>query len=741
MSYCINPRCQKRQNPDNLQRCQFCGSRLLINGRYLLVKPLRELSQLHTTEIFEVDDRGTAKVLKVLNSDRPKLVELLQQEARVLQKLQNLGVPKVYEYFTFLPSNETKKLHCLVMEKIEGKNLKQWLEENELMSEPRAIDWLKQLTSILKEVHQAKLLHRDIKPSNIMLRPNGQLVLIDFGTVREITHTYVNKLALSDITQVYSPGYTPIEQMDGQAVKESDFFALGRTFVHLLTGIYPSELPRNPQTNQLEWRDRAPQISDWFAYLIEELIAPLPQNRPQNAQSILECLKSNTRDETRLPLTAKQIATTVDQRTRTQLHRRFSINRVWRTGLQVLVTSAVVTSLVMGVRQLGVLENWELQAVDSLQRWRPIEGADPRLLVVTINETDIQAQSQRQGSLSDRTLEQLLTKLEQYQPRAIGLDIYRDLPVSAAYPNLAKYLQKSENFIGLCKISDPDTNNPGIAPPPELPPAFLGFSDIMADDDNTVRRQLLHLTPPPNSPCTTEYAFSLQLALYYLATEGIAPQVTPQGDLQFNHVVFKRLTTNHRGAYKNADLRGYQVLLNYRPYRATTDIAFQISLHDLLNNPLTPAIRNKLQDRIVLIGVTAPTSVNDYWFTPYSSNQERFEKQLPGVFLQAQMVSHILSAVLDRRPLLSVWNLWMETLWVAGWSICGGLLACYFKQTLYLALGTSVTLLLLYGLCFGLLLQGSLVPLLPPGLALVITSTSMIIYRNYKVKYNITTLK
>ncbi len=734
MSYCINPRCQKRQNPDNLQRCQFCGSRLLINGRYRLVKPLRALSELHTTEIFEVDDRGTAKVLKVLNSDRSKLVELLQQEARVLQRLQNLGIPRVHEYFTFLPSNETKKLHCLIMEKIEGKNLKQWLEENELMSEPRAIDWLKQLTSILKEVHQAKLLHRDIKPSNIMLRPNGQLVLIDFGTVREITHTYVNKLAWNDITQVYSPGYTPLEQIEGQAVKESDFFALGRTFVHLITGIYPAELPKNPQTNQLEWRDRAPQISDWLAYLIEELIAPLPQNRPQNAQSILECLKGNTRDETRLPLTTKQIATTVDQRTRTQLHRQFSIARVWRTGLQVLVTSVVVTSLVMGVRQLGVLENWELQAFDSLQRWRPMEDADPRLLVVTINESDIQAQSQRQGSLSDRTLEQLLTKLKQYQPRAIGLDIYRDVPVSAAYPKLTKYLQESENFIGLCKISDPDTNNPGIAPPPELSPEFLGFSDIMPDDDTTVRRQLLHLTPPPNSPCTTEYAFSLQLALYYLATEGIAPQVTPQGDLQFNNVVFKRLTTNHRGAYKNADLRGYQVLLNYRPYRATTDIAFQISLHDLLNNRLTPAIRNKLQDRIVLIGVTAPTSVNDYWFTPYSGNQERFEKQLPGVFLQAQMVSHILSAVLDRRPLLSVWNLWIETLWVAGWSISGGLLACYFKQTLYLGLGTSVTLLVLYGLCLGLLLQGSLVPLLPPSLALIMTSISIIIYRNYKVK-------
>ena len=731
MSHCINPKCQIRQNPDNLAKCSFCGTSLLINGRYLLVKPLRELSGLHTTEIFEVSDRNTLKVLKVLNSDRSKLIELLQQEAKVLQRLQNLGVPKVYEYFTFLPNNESKKLHCLVMEKIEGQNLKQWLEENEPISEARAINWLKQLTSILKEVHQAKLLHRDIKPSNIMLRPDGQLVLIDFGTVREITHTYVSKLGQSDITQVYSPGYTPLEQIEGQAVKESDFIALGRTFVHLLTGIYPAELPKNPQTNQLVWRNQAPQISEWLVYLIDELLAPLPQNRPQNAQSILECLvKGNIYDETRLPLATKQITTTFNQTTRT-LQRQSSIRHIGRT-VQLLLTSIVVTSIVVGVRQQGVLERWELAASDSLQRLRPVEGADPRLLVVTITEADIQAQFPRQGSLSDRTLEQLLMVLKQYQPRAIGLDIYRDVPVGTAYPNLTKYLQESDNFIGLCKISDPSTNNPGIAPPPELSQEFIGFSDIMPDEDTTVRRQLLHLTPPSTSPCTTQYAFSLQLAMYYLATEGIAPKVTPQGNLQFGEVIFNRLNANNSGAYKNADLRGYQVLLNYRPYRAVSDIAFQVSLDDILKNRLTPATKKQLQDRIVLIGVTAPTSVNDYWFTPYSSNQRRFEKQSPGVFIQAQMVSHILSAVLDRRPVLSVWNLWLENLWVAFWSIVGGLLAWYFRRILHLGLAASVTLFILSSMGFGLLLQGSLVPLVPPALSLLVTSIIIVIYRNYK---------
>lgn len=666
MSYCINPRCYKRHNLEDLTQCQSCGSSLLINDRYKLVRPLRELYELNPTEIFEVDDRGTLKVMKVLSSDRLKYIELFQQEAQVLQRLQHPGIPQVDAYFVLSLNDNAQKLHCLVMEKIEGQNLKQWLEENSPISETTAIDWFKQLLNILAYVHGEKLLHRDIKPSNIMLRPDGKLVLIDFGTARELTRTYINKLGWSDITKVHSIGYTPTEQIEGQAVVESDFFALGRTFVHLLTGIYPPDLPKHPQTNQLVWQDRAAQISAWLAYLIDEMLAPLPQHRPGNVHSILERLvERNDSDETRLPL-SEQIPHTVNQSDRTRLHRQE--RQIWRKCRELLLASIAATSLIVGARQLGVLETLELKAFDGLMRSRQVEGADPRLLVVTISEADIQAQQQRQGSLGDRTLAQLLAKLKQYNPRAIGLDIYRDVSVSKAYPDLVNYLQKSDRFIGLCKISDPDTNNPGIPPPPEIAPERIGFSDVLADDDNTVRRQILHLTPPSTSPCTAEYSFSLQLALYYLATQGIEAKVTPQGNLQLGNVVFKRLADNYSGAYQRADLRGYQVLLNYRPYRSVTDIARTISLDDILNNRISSKVRNELQNRLVLIGVTAPTSVNDYWFTPHSASQQRFEKQLPGVFLQAQMVSNILSTVLDRRPLLWVWSAWYEIIWIGSWS-------------------------------------------------------------------------
>ena len=88
-----------------------------------------------------------------------------------------------------------------------------------------------------------------------MCKPNGQLVLIDFGTAREVSATYFAKVGQGgNVTGIVSPGYTPPEQTNGKAVPQSDFFALGRTFVYLLTGKPPTAFPENPRTGRLMWR-------------------------------------------------------------------------------------------------------------------------------------------------------------------------------------------------------------------------------------------------------------------------------------------------------------------------------------------------------------------------------------------------------------------------------------------------------------------------------------------------------
>ena len=291
MSLCINPYCSESNNHRDMLFCQACGSELLLQGRYRVKSKLGGGGFGQTYEV--TDNTAKAKVLKVLIDDRPKAVELFQREVEVLKVLNHPGIPKVEKdgYFLYFPRNSQKHLHCLVMEKIEGLNLSKYIQQqgNRPINPELAIKWLRELTIILQQVHSQKFFHRDIKPSNIMLQTDGSLALIDFGTVRQVTKTYVVKKAAGDITGIVSSGYTPLEQINGQAVRQSDFFALGRTFIYLLTGKDPNKL-YNPYTNILEWRDMVLGISPKFADLLDKMMETSVVKRPENTQVILQKL-------------------------------------------------------------------------------------------------------------------------------------------------------------------------------------------------------------------------------------------------------------------------------------------------------------------------------------------------------------------------------------------------------------------------------------------------------------------
>lgn len=714
MSYCINPQCSQRQNPDKRDYCQACNAKLSIGDRYRLIKPLRELDRRHLTEIFEISDGNEIKVLKVLTSNRQRSIGLFQREAEVLQRLQHCGIPRVEDYFIYsIDSNAihsgTKELHCLIMEKVSGQNLAQWMEENGFVCQELAIDWLWQIVDLLGQVHRERLLHRDIKPSNIMRRCNGQLVLIDFGTVREVTPTYIEKLERCDITSVYSPGYTAIEQLQGQAVVQSDFFSLGRTFVHLLTNIHPDDLPKTSQ-NQLVWRSYAPKISTWLADLIDDLMASTPEKRPQTTQDILDRIAAGQN------LTLKSIAGRRNRRAN-----KFSRQKAWLSFFKVIVGATAIASLVTGIRYLGMLQPLEFWAFDQLLRLRSPEKPDPRLLLITITEADIRAQPQRKGSLSDPALSQLMEKLQRLQPRAIGLDLYRDYPV-AGDRALANRLQRQQNLIAVCKADDPEVDPAGVAPPPEIPPERIGFSDFVEDSDGAIRRHLLSMTPSPTSACTAPYAFSTMLAFRYLAAQGIFPKFTPDGKLQLDEVIFQKLQ-HHTGSYQRVDLRGYQVLLNYRSLNLPQQIAPQVTLSQILSDRVDP---QAVKDRIVIIGTTA-TSTSDNWATPYGASSAT---KMAGVLIQAQMVSQILSAVLEKRPLLGFWSVWADTCWIWGWAVGGGLLAWQVQRSfLHLGLAFTAVLAIFSSICFYLLSLGTWVPLMPAAIALIATGSMILCTR------------
>ncbi len=295
MSLCINPKCPQPDNPanNNHRFCQSCGSELLIGGRYRVKSLLSDKSGFG--KIYEAEEAGAPQILKVLKDElnaNAKAVELFQQEAVVLGQLNHPGIPKEEGYFTFSTRNGPI-LHCIVMEKIDGPNLQEWQQQrgNRPINEDQAIAWLKQLTEILQLVHSQKYFHRDIKPSNIMLRANGQLVLIDFGTAREVTYTYMAaRNAGNPITAIESRGYTPPEQANGQAVPQSDFFALGRTFVQLMTGRYPLDM-YDPHNDTLNWRPHASHISPLVLDFVDWLMERQIDKRPANTQAMLQRLR------------------------------------------------------------------------------------------------------------------------------------------------------------------------------------------------------------------------------------------------------------------------------------------------------------------------------------------------------------------------------------------------------------------------------------------------------------------
>lgn len=307
MSYCINSKCQSRENPERREACLSCGTSLLIRDRYRLLSLIRPLDGPQGTEVFEAVDEtggngvkaGTHQILKAMplegnDQKDSKRIEFIRRENRILRKISHFAIPKVQrDGFFVLPASEVApETYCLVQQKIEGQTLDHWLETHGPISQDLALDWLEQLCHCLHEVHSEDFFHRDIKPANIMLQEDGSLALIDFGAAREMTATYMAKIGsysknqpsdpALEVTGIYTVGYAPPEQLDGKTLLQSDFYALGRTFVHLVTGIHPRQLPINEETGELKWQEKAPQVDQSFADYIDRLMAIAPSKRPQN---------------------------------------------------------------------------------------------------------------------------------------------------------------------------------------------------------------------------------------------------------------------------------------------------------------------------------------------------------------------------------------------------------------------------------------------------------------------------
>jgi CHASE2 domain-containing sensor protein len=390
----------------------------------------------------------------------------------------------------------------------------------------------------------------------------------------------------------------------------------------------------------------------------------------------------------------------------------------------VLLVSLLLTAPIVLVRSLGGFERSELDAYDTFFQKRAAERLDDRIVIVTIGDDDIE--QLQQYPIHDDTFAQLLEKLERYQPRAIGLDISRDVPQGPAEgrKRLTQVIQNSTTIVSGCLLSQ--ENYAGSPPAPGTTEDRVGFADIPQDADKTVRRVILVSTPAqPRTPPRTSHlcnrvkdanelpSFSFLLAQLYLDKAGIRPEPTAKNEIQLKQQVFSRIWSNF-GGYAHTSTEDYQIMLNYRGARR---VFREVAMTQVLQGRIDPQV---LRDRVILIGSTSKVS-KDTADTPYNET-ELGSRTMQGVIVHAHAVSQILSAVLNQRHLIQSWPTIIEILWIWSWALLSGLLAFYNRHLglFLLLLGTIGLSLGLSGLCYGLfLVYGLWVPLVP-NLLLVI---------------------
>ena len=384
----------------------------------------------------------------------------------------------------------------------------------------------------------------------------------------------------------------------------------------------------------------------------------------------------------------------------------------------VLASSAIATIAVIGLRTLAMLQNWELKAFDYLSQKLLTESGDRRILIIGADEQDISS-NKYNYPISDRTLAELIDKLQQHQPAVIGVDIFRDYPIPANTSQnnsvLTKYWQQP-NVVSICLGDNLDNS---VAPPRSSPPEQVGFDNIYDDlqltngGDDNVRRYLLSRSDNPlaeTSYCKTNYSFALQLATRYFLSHDLTV-TTAKDNWQFGSRIITRLVNGSAG-YQKFDDRGNQLLISYR---RTPQLAQQVTIRDILEERET-FDPDWIKDRIVLIGVTAK-SVPDVHDTAMG--------EIRGLYLHAHVISQLVSAVEDDRPLIWWLPIWGDWLWIGFWSISSGLVISRGQNHLERSLATATCVFVLSGVCWLVLIQGGWLAWIPGVMAIAFTATGI----------------
>jgi adenylate cyclase len=369
--------------------------------------------------------------------------------------------------------------------------------------------------------------------------------------------------------------------------------------------------------------------------------------------------------------------------------------------LKAVIAGNIVAAIIILVRGYGLLQPFELQIYDALVvAWA---GHQPSRHVVLVGGTEADVEHY-DWPLRDGDLATLLDRIESWQPRVIGVDLYRDHPEPPGSARLAAVLAKYKNIDWAFKLKG--AGAPGVPPPAILrgtPQAVL--ADTTPDSGNIVRRGLLFADDGVNN----YPAMGMALAQGYLAAENIGLGPGPDGDLRLGKAVIAPLDET-RGPYIQVDSRGYQILLDYRG--GPDPFAFK-SVGDVMHHDDAAKL---VRGRAVVVGITS-VSVNDSFSTPFNSGFHNADA-IYGVALHAHLADQLIREA-HGAPILTLLPRRVEDWWIWAWAMAGAALGMLVGSTIPAVCGMGGGLLALAGIVDGAFGAAVLLPALPAAIAWV----------------------
>ena len=266
-----------------------------LRNRYKIVKLLGSGSFgiTYLAQDLDLPDHPLCVVKNLRQSQTPEELQdftvFFNREAKALYRLGNEcdQIPRLFAHF------EENGEFYLVQEYIDGHDLSQEIYAGNQLSEAKVTQLLLEILEVLTFIHDRNIIHRDVKAQNLMRRnSDGKIILIDFGTVKELSKLKANPQELTNASVIVgTSGYMPSEQLNGYPKLSSDVYAVGMLGIQALTGISPRELPFNPNNGEFIWRDSA-KVSERLAEVLTGMVRHHFSQRYQTAAEALAALKS-----------------------------------------------------------------------------------------------------------------------------------------------------------------------------------------------------------------------------------------------------------------------------------------------------------------------------------------------------------------------------------------------------------------------------------------------------------------